>query len=217
MTYEEEKQFRAKRIEEIAALFPVAVIERDGDGNADSFRLNGDERVHIGYNSWGAKGHRLHISGCWPRSKIPGDNSQFTHRDVDYKSESPSITVDANKSAEQIKRDIERRFLPAYRALLAKCLEARDRHDAYIHDCNATARTIAKACHGKVYGEGWNQQGPRQSVVELPGDLSGRFECSNGNASLTVRSLSTERAVELAKLLSRWGAEDDEARKEVAS
>lgn len=215
MTWTEEKQFRAKRIEEIAAQFPGAVIERDGDGNAHGFRLNQDEHVHIGYNSWGTKGHRLSISGCWPRSKIPGDNSQFTHRDVDYKSESPAITVDANKGAEQIKRDIERRFLPAYRALLAKCFAARDRHDAYINGCNATAQTIARACGAATRAEGYNSRDVRQTVVDLPGDLSGRFECSNGGASLTVRSLSTERAVELAKLLVRW-AGDDASRKEVA-
>ena len=211
MTYEEEKQFRAKRIEEIAALFPGAVIERDGDGNADSFRLNGDERVHIGYNSWGAKGHRLHISGCWPRSKIPGDNSQFTHRDVDYKSESPSITVDANKSAEQIKRDIERRFLPAYRTLLAKCLEARDRHDQYTTSRNRNAEEIARLCGGRVYG-----QAPNRFLVDLPGTIQGDFELCENSATLKLRSLSLVRARELAALIAKWATED-EARKEVAS
>jgi hypothetical protein len=211
MNWTEEKEYRAKRIKEIAALFPGAVIERDGDGNADGFRLNGDERIHIGYNSWGAKGHRLHISGCWPRSKIPSDSAQFTHRDVDYKSESPSITADANKSAEQIKRDIERRFLPAYRALLAKCLEARDRHDQYTTSRNQNAEEIARLCGGRVYG-----QAPNRFLVDLPGTIQGDLELCDQSASIKLRSLSLERARELAALIAKWYA-GDKAGKEVAS
>ena len=213
MNYIDEKQFRASRIKEVAAQFPGSTIHTNGDDEPHGFRLNGEEIVWIGFDR---HKHRLCISGCWPRSKIPDDNSQFTPRDCRGHLESPSITVDANKSARQIARDINNRFLPDYRTVLVECIKARDQHDAYITDCNTTARTIAEACHGKVYGEGWNQHSSRQNVVELPGDLSGRFECSNGDASLTIRSLSTARAVELAKLLSRWGAEDD-ARKEVAS
>lgn len=197
MNWTEEKQFRNKRIEEVAAQFPGAVIEKDGE-----------EVIWIGFDRYK---NRLHISGLWPRSRTPGDNSQFSHWDVDYRSEPPGITVDANKSAERIKRDIERRFLPAYRALLAKCLEARDRHDHYIACRNQNAEEIARLCKGRVYG-----QAPNRFLVDLPGHIQRDFELCEASASLKLRALSLDRARELAALIAKWDAEDA-ARKEVAS
>ena len=192
----------------VARLFPGAVVTRHSDEkDANGFTLGPEEKLWISHNRYQSPG-RISISGCWPRSRIAGDNSQFTPRECNGHLEAPGITVDANKSPEQIKRDIERRFLPDYRAVLAKCIERRDTHDAYINGCNATAQTIAQACGQRPQADGYDRNSPRQSVVDLPGDFSGRFECSNGDASLTVRSLSVERAVELAKLLARWASED---------
>lgn len=208
MNWIEEKQFRANRIKEVAAQFPGSTAYSNGEEEPHEFRLNGEEVVWISFDR---HKNRLHISGLWPRSKTPGDNAQFSHRDVDYNSESPSITVDANKSAEQIKRDIERHFLPACRALLAKCLEARDRHDQYTTSRNQNAEEIARLCGGRVYG-----QAPNRFLVDLPGDIQGDFELCENSASIKLRSLSLDRARELAALIAKWDAEDA-ARKEVAS
>lgn len=193
----DQRAFRNQRISEIAALFPGAVVTNDADGFAQGFKLQGEEKLWVSYNGWGAKGHRFHISCCWVQSKV--DGTQFTCRDVS-RGEAPGISVDADKSNEQIKRDIERRLLPDYRALLVQVIDRRDNHDRYILGRNKTARAVAGACGGSVWG-----QGHYPYNVSLP--CGGNAEASDSSVSFKF-SVSVERAQELAALLAKWHAQD---------
>lgn len=115
-------------------LAPRVVHEMGGERSPEL--VHDDEAIDLTLDGYGKRG-RIGVSGSWPR--LP-DGSYLSARQLDADGYAP-ITVASDKPPAQIARDIARRFLPGYRALLAK---ARDRHN---QQRNRTALTIATFDH----------------------------------------------------------------------
>lgn len=122
------EHFASRVVEALVKQFPNSLAMADGDGRLHGLIFPGEEAFTVHYRS---HEHRFVVSGCWPRSRLPGEESkQFTPADLwNPRAQYPNITVNADKSPEKIASDISRRFLPEYRAVLARCLEARDTHE----------------------------------------------------------------------------------------
>ncbi|HYG24485.1 MAG TPA: hypothetical protein VEH04_17030 [Verrucomicrobiae bacterium] len=196
MTYAEEKQHALNLIKSVAAQFPGSELVVDDEGHVRYLSLGGDEGLYIGYDR---HKNRLNISGRYLSSRIEHDNEQFyPGRLWNPKCETPSITVDANKSPEQIKKDIERRFLPDYRAALARCREARDAHEAYINETNATAAALAAKLNSVATGNAHGTHLKRHIRLD---HLDGSVDVSRDSASFSL-SLSLDKARKLAAFLA---------------
>lgn len=193
----EQDGFRAGVIRALLKFLTDYAVSVDADGIPHGLDGPGEDRIWISYDS---HKHRFTISGRWPCSKI--DNSTFTPSGLwNPKPDSPSIGVDADKSAEQIAKDIARRFLPAYRQVLKRCQEARDNHDSYIRNSNNLARDIAGILGAKARGN-YGNKGPEQRHIYADGI---EVETSADSASFKIRSLSAEKARQLAAFLKNIG------------
>jgi hypothetical protein len=200
-TSAEKATFRNNLFRAIIAAIPGATpIVRDEDdaiyGGVFGFTLAGEESVHLSYDEWK---NRVRVSGNWPRSKLDGGTA---FSPASYNSETtPSITCDADKAPDKIAADIVRRFLPDYRAMLAKCIERRDNHEAYIRNVNGLAAELAGIMGTRSRGDAYH--GPTQRRADLPGSLGGygHVECSSDSASFEIHSLPAAQARKLAAFL----------------
>jgi hypothetical protein len=123
-------------IDAIAAAFPGAIIRTNEDGEFSALDLSAtcgpEAALYLNYH---ARENRIYVSGIWPRGKVADKNGctvRYSPSDLwNPRVESPSITVAADKSPERIVRDIQRRLIPAYLAVLARLIARRDAADAY--------------------------------------------------------------------------------------
>lgn len=197
-SYKEEQEFKQQFIERLAIVAgPGAQIRANGDGEANGIKYGDTEAAfYVGYD---AHHHRFEISGVYPQSRV--DGSQFYPSQL-YSPQvsSPSITVNADKSPEQIAKDIARRFLPDYRAVLARCLEARDNHDSYIRNSNSLAKELADILGEKPSGR---SEAERQHIhlSSLKKNFYGDFHVSGDSISVDLRSLNPDQARKLAAFI----------------
>jgi len=92
-------------------------VQVDKDYSGMTFEHSGTyEQLYFSDN----KG-RIHISGAM--------NGLAKY--MPYRTERESITADNRRASTAIARDIERRLLPAYRALLKTCIERKQANDEY--------------------------------------------------------------------------------------
>ena len=94
----------------------------------------------------------------WPQyTRIErGDNRSETvwpHQSLHPSETQPSITVDPNKSSEQIVKDIKRRFLPEYERIFKLCLEKAKQYQTNEDDKQTLWASVCKVA-GKT-GEKW--------------------------------------------------------------
>lgn len=198
-SWKDRQELVSARIAAIAAQFvgarPRVVDYGSDDQRVNGFDLEGEEGLYVSYDPYK---NRFCISGKWPGSKTPNDGTCFTPSCLP----SPSITVDAEKSDEQIARDITRRFLPAYREVLAKCIERRDAHDAYIRKVNGLAAELAEILGTSNGGRYHNDRDPVRRNVRLPDNVGyGEIEAGTDSATFTIRALPADKARKLAAFL----------------
>jgi hypothetical protein len=173
----------------------------DGDARPHGLVFPNEEAFTVHYRT---HEHRFVVSGSWPRSRLPGEESkQFTPVDLwNPRAEYPSITVDADKSLERIAADIKRRFLPEYRAVLARCVEARNNHEQYVKGCNSLAEEIAALLGESSREHPGKSHGPLRPVVEVPDGLGyGSIEVSRDSAHFNLHSVPADKARKLAAFL----------------
>jgi hypothetical protein len=88
--------------------------------------LPDDVRLFVRVGGYGNEG-RLSVSGSWPKyTKLDGVTTYLSPRDcgaVNYLESPPEITVSADKTPEQIVKDIQRRLLPVLSPIWRKCLQ----------------------------------------------------------------------------------------------
>jgi len=200
-SFKDGEQFAARVVEALVNRFPGAVAMGDGDRRPHGLTFPNEEAFTVHYR---IHEHRFVVSGSWPCSRLPGEESkQFTPADLwNPRAEYPSITVDADKSSEKIAADVNRRFLPEYRAVLARCVEARDAHEQYINGCNSLADEIGKLLSESNRGHAGKSQGPLRAVVEVPEGLGyGSIEVSKDSAHFNLHSVPADKARKLAAFL----------------
>lgn len=203
-THEEGQSFLTKLTESLAKLFPGASVRyiKDGDEQrATGLDFASGASWWFRYDDWT---HRLAVSGNWPKSNR--DSQVFIPRDLyNPQVSSPEITVDADKTPEKIAADINRRFVPAYIAILARLTERRDSHDKYIDDSNGLAEQLAKALGASAPRHPSNgTRDVRRQHVDVPSTLGfyGNIEASSNSADFTLRSVPADKALKLARFLA---------------
>lgn len=172
---------------DIAHLCEIGV--RGGDHDGDRIRLakRYDEE-------------KFSVSGVYPDEQANVERV-YLPRDM----ERPSINVSPARSANTVARDINRRFLPKYRELLAyvtgeveKSKNA-ERERRALADRLADALGVSRPKHDDANGR------PRRSTVNIPTDYPGwgGFETSYGGKTceLSLRTVDADTAVAIAKLL----------------
>ncbi|HWX22421.1 MAG TPA: hypothetical protein VN578_21175 [Candidatus Binatia bacterium] len=200
-SYKDAEQFATRAVEALANQFPGAVAMADGDGRLHGLIFPKEEAFTVHYR---IQEHRFVVSGCWPRSRLPGEESkQFSPSDLwNPRAEYPSITVDADKSPEQIAADIKRRFLAKYRPVLARCVEARDNHEQHVKRCNMLAEEIATLLGQSSREHPSKSHSPLHPFVDLPDGLGfGSIEVSNDSVHFDLHSVSVDKARKLAAFL----------------
>ena len=114
--------------------------------------------------------------------------------------ENPKITASLGKSPEQIARDIERRVLPGYRAVLAKALSIVELRDAHFAHTMESAQAIAKFV-GAVDLDAKGRVS-FSCATKLP-DLEGSAECNGEAVSISVSDVTvSEASAMLAALMA---------------
>ena len=182
----------ATLITAIVTAIPGATLTRDADQRPHGFKLAEAEGVWLSYDSYK---HRLNVSGQWPYSRLPGEaNTRFGPWELHPRPEDTSISISADKNVPKIATEIPRRFIPAYRTVLALCLARRDSHESYETNKKQLAQTVATALGARLR----NNDG---TCFDLPANLTATQAYGDvtvsGEASVEfkVRHLDTDRAL----------------------
>ena len=145
--------------------------------------VHGDERVD------------LHVAYPYGRVAISGGISHL--RDArgetpHYRSEdNPKITASLDKTPEQIARDIERRVLLGYRALLAEVLNRVAESNAHLSATAATAAKVAKAIGLDEPGDSGLVDFYRSAAFP---ENSSSAKCSGDSVTLNLLDLTVDEA-----------------------
>jgi hypothetical protein len=173
-----------------------------GDGWKREKR-QGDELTHFVGLVRGDERVGLHVMFPYGRVSISGSLNHLKDARGEapyYRTEdNPKITASLDKTAEQIARDIERRVLPGYRAVLAKVLEVVRQRDEHLALTMESAGTIAKVAGAVVDG---NMRGcvSFSGSARLP-DLDGSAECSGEAVSLSLSDLTVTEVRAILEVL----------------
>lgn len=132
---------------------------------------------------------KIEISGTLPR------DSEGQHAYIRHGETLPRIAVGSSKSAEQIARDIERRFLPAWLPRLEEMLQDIGRHEVYKTKTTSVADQIANLV--KVKADGKKISFYRSPYPVFSESLSGA-EVHGDDVTLELR-LSHDHTLELLK------------------
>lgn len=116
------------------------------------------------------------------------------------KIEQPGITLDRSKSAEQIKKDVERRLLPAINAYYARVMAWIEQHDSY----NATSAATIEAIKAAPLTENEVRD---HKYTEYTAPKDGRdygirisAKASRGFADIEIHNLTAEEAAKLVQM-----------------
>jgi hypothetical protein len=106
-----------EKVRQVGAVLNME-LEDKGDQWSRNYAVlkNGTKEISFSNGDYQLK-DKFHISGNYPR------NYKREYMVYSYSEKSPSINVSEKKSPEQIAKDIQRRFLPAYEELLKTVLE----------------------------------------------------------------------------------------------
>ncbi len=168
----------------------------------DDAQLHGPdgEQGHLRWDGYATKG-RVAISGSL-------DNELYQHKP--YNAKVPSITVAEAKSAVQIARDIERRLLSDYRALLATVRASKAASDKAEAERSELLELLPS-----VLGPGterWTHNRRDELHIGKYGDqIHGSVEATyGGEAKFEIRTSSREAAQALATAIAATRREKEE-------
>jgi hypothetical protein len=147
------------KVDALLKLFKGFHLEKESE-NASRFEVRrtivkGDERILFVSGNYGNKG-RIQVMALYPRG--PKHEYIKPQHNVD-------VTVSVSRDAESLFKDIERRFLPAYRVELAYVLNVIAQYKAYDEKTNGALaealgrkptpqETESKSAHGYLGDEG---------------------------------------------------------------
>ncbi len=142
--------------------------------------VNGERKVSVAF-VWNQR----------DRVSLRGTFNNGLHQHLPYRAENPEITVAISRGPAVIAREMVRRVLPAYDALLAQTKTRKAQADDY------RAKQIAKLVHlGATVGLTLT---PREDADRFFFD-GGEVRVSDDDASVTLHGLTIEQAEQVLKL-----------------
>ena len=151
--------------------------------------VKGDESLHFASGSYYLK-DRISISGDFPRTEKRERVDPYRYGEKRHE-----ITVSSLKSAEQIAKDIERRFLPRYRELLKRAADIVKQSNDYARQC---ARNLEAIKGGKLTDEELEH-----STLRIEGLVYGEIRVRGEDAAVELRSVPIEMAEKILRLITK--------------
>jgi hypothetical protein len=160
-------------------------------------------------------GRRLHVHKPWNKDGFVAVNGVYPHPTAFYfrPEDRFEINVRADRGAEVIAREINRRLMSDYAEVLAKVKAADEQHrDAYAKREAFTARVYAVLGKPQPVHEvpEWEQERRRMDTstdISLHGLLDGygsiKVSHDATSASIEIHSIPAEKVLEVLKLLAR--------------
>jgi hypothetical protein len=156
-------------------------------------------KPHAGFMSWDMVPRKvgnkqvIHVSGNWPRGISPHQ----LHPNV----EAPSINISADKTHEQMAKDITRRFLPEYQRIYGLCADRVQADQVYANSIDGVLKSLIAIDPDKI------QPGHRESSAtfrydSIPGGGYGGFTVNSPTSvTLTLNSLDVKTAQAVIRAL----------------
>jgi hypothetical protein len=163
--------------------------EKDDDWRYVSVNAGkGDESIHFSSNDYSLK-ERIRVLGNFPKT---GKNDYIDpYRWGEKRHE---ITVSIGRRADQIAKDIERRFLPRYRELLKRAQEQVSKANVYQGACERNLEAIK--------GAPLSEEEKKRREYHLTGDIFGSVKVTDTDANLELHSVPIEAAKKIVRLIA---------------
>lgn len=159
----------------------------------------GDERLELCFVR-DSNMQRIYLSGRYPAT------SRGIFVQPSYGTECPVIRVSATRDPAVIAKEIARRLLPTYRKALVAVLERKDQIDAYENAQDANLKLLAEVLS-------IDPSTAKDHTLLFKGRSRGpwgQIEIFDTTVNMTLRSLPTPLALDVARLLVR-SAESDQS------
>jgi len=194
-----ETQIRNELVAKVVSHLPGATLNIDPDGYACRADYADGRQLWFRLDVY-KRPNRLEVSGNWPQCRIAKDSHNgpmVTPRDILRGNEvdpSGSITVSAERTPEQIAKDITRRFLPGYTEMYVRCALRRNERDA---------EAVAKADLEKYLIElvGDERLNLPKSFTETRSCYGSVVVNSSNSIQIDLRGLDSKTAVEVLNFL----------------
>lgn len=196
VTKEESEKMDKEKV--IALIFEVTqllgfTLKTKADDTWHFINMNaqkGTESIHLISGSYHLK-DRIKILGNFPKT----ERGEYVDP-YEYGEKRHSITVSVEKNADQIAKDIERRFLPRYRELLKRSAERVNRANEYAH---TSTRNLER-----VKGTKLTNEEIKDHRFWLSGSpISVEVKVTNEDADLEIRSIPIEIASRIMRLIEK--------------
>ncbi len=138
--------------------------------------------------------HKLHISGCFPRT-IKGESGRYSGGSIE-------INVSSSKTPEQVARDIERRFLPGYLPELEKAIEQVEKTNLYHQKRTENIQKMADYFGVKIEEDG-NRRDASIYVYDVVKGLGSRIEAQGEDSIKFELEVTPEQAIKVFDLLKQ--------------
>lgn len=228
-TMEQEREARIEKIQALEKRLQGIVRKLGGTvvapnepntWNANVESKAGNEGFDLSVGNYRAGWDRVSVSGNYPRGP-KGEWVDASYYDQTLRNGSggwvklddPKITISLAKTDEQIAAEIERRFLPGYRARLKLVLERIDATKKYEDSISSNLEALRKAIIPDKGLTDWSR-GRREITEYLREDDEAvgnqiRLEAKalSDSAELKISNLKIEEAVALVKLAKKLAAE----------
>ena len=150
----------------------------------------GEESIHFASGSYHMK-DRIRVSGDFPKTEKGERVDPYRYGEKRHE-----ITVSALKSAEQIAKDIERRFLPRYRELLKRAIEIVNQSNDYAGKCAENLQLIK--------GGAPTEEELKDSALRVEeGPIYGEIRVRAEEATVELRSVPVETAEKIMRLIEK--------------
>lgn len=184
------------------ALGGCTVADKFGNDNRTITTPDGFS-FHIGWSEYGRDAFtRLNISGEYHAEKL------YDH--IPYGAIRPSIGVSTAKSPATIAKDIERRFLPEYKALITAARERKAKSDDYANRSIANAGKLAESSGGvfSVVEKSEYSNGPRTPTSNLHMNHKsvgyGNVSVSDESVKIDLSSIPLELASRIMEVMAEY-------------
>lgn len=214
MAYDAERKAEIEKCKALNAKFRLVLAElkltevkKEKDEYYHTANIEGEnvlgEAIYLSANAYGK--WRINVSGVYPRGregeyltvykqvhKIRSDGSEYSGWD-EVKSE--SITVSSDKTPAQIARDIERRFMPAYRERLRLCIAKLNEQIDYQSESETT---LEKALGRRLTPEEAKRR--EYSFYHESGHL-GHVKASGKRIDLEISEINADQARKIIQII----------------
>lgn len=197
LSYDEQQKIEIEKATEIrakvVAVFKLLGLKVNKQNEVCSWRVNekaekDDVQLYVSsskFEKW-----RVTISGGFPRTA----KGEYI-RPYKYDERPHEITVSGEKTPEQIAKDIENRFMPRYRELLANVKKQIESADNYMYTTKKTLRAL-----GRSVDEA--EEDSKEFHVSFKGGY-GHVKASGENVSINLTSLDVQTAKKILALLPK--------------